>query len=118
MRSESEIRADIAIARAAYQAIAQTAPAPEVLAASNRVKELHAELAAIFTAGANPCKTCGLMPHGMLRRPGYYEVGCAGPCQVELPHPFSGAVGPRAPYAHGATPADAVAAWNASEFSA
>lgn len=126
MRTLAAIRADLITARAEYQKAVEAENAvaaaehARVVAASNAVKALNAELSATIGEGALPCKTCGNVPHAMKRRPGYYEVGCAGPCKVDLPHPFEGYTLPegRAPFVHGETPEEAVAAWNASEYAA
>lgn len=97
MRSEHEIRTDIAAAKAAYLAMVGTAPADGVRAGSQAVKDLQGELAARLSAGAVACPVCAVAPHGMLRRPGVYEVGCLDGHRM----------------AQGATVEEAVARWNA-----
>ena len=107
MRTEAEIRVDIAAARESYELIVHEAPAGEVRAASDVIKALQAELAATLAAGAEPCPICQRPAHGMLKTPEHinrgkpvaavYEVGCLDdPVQFKAP-----------------TAAEAVAGWNA-----
>ena len=110
-RDEAAIVADMATARAAYLAITNTAPAAEVRAAYEVVAALQRELAAYLSAGAKPCRACGLPAYGMLKTPGFedrdglpvppkYEVGCT-----------------RCPAAaRGISRDHAVERWNASEY--
>jgi hypothetical protein len=73
--SLSDAKARLEQAKAAYLEIAVTAPAPELRAATEKIKALQAEVSAIITEGASPCPSCGRPPHGM-EQPGTYEVGC------------------------------------------
>jgi len=95
MRTEKEILADLTAAREAYH----LAPSREKTA---RIKAAQAELSALLSAGAGPCKVCGTMPHGVHKRPGVFEVGCLKCIN-----------GPRA---DGETSAEAVQAWNAGRL--
>jgi hypothetical protein len=65
----------------AYQSISNTAAAPELHEATQRIKALRAELADAICDGANPCPDCGGKPHGVMHDAhdgnGHeYEVGC------------------------------------------
>lgn len=76
----SDLKRQIEEARAAYQAIANTAPAADVRAASQKVKAAQAALTAALIDGATPCPHCDEMPHGLEHPTGKggveYEVGC------------------------------------------
>lgn len=118
MRNETEVRAALEAARTAYR---EAAPAErEPLAAA--VEQLSAELSATIAAGAEPCATCGNVPHGMLRTPAVgrtpaiYEVGCLVCPPVAEPDADSGEPRTVSVAALGLSAAGAVAAWNASRF--
>lgn len=67
--------------RAAYQAIANTGTAEEQRPFTERVRALHVEISATIAAGAEPCPSCGIVPHGMEQPTPNgsgieYEIGC------------------------------------------
>jgi hypothetical protein len=67
-------------AQAKYFAIVDTGNRAEVQAASQAVKAAKAALSAALVVGADPCPSCGGVPHGMLQpRPQdvtLVEIGC------------------------------------------
>jgi hypothetical protein len=101
----------IAEARERYHAIVETAPAPQVRAASAAVKEAQAALAAAIVEGAAPCSgpSCnGATPHGMEQEYSVkntikygYEIGCT----LCTDH-----------RAFGATHTECLEAWNAQQY--
>jgi hypothetical protein len=84
MEKIDELSAAVASARAAYQAKANTAAAPELRALTESVKKAADALADAITEGSRPCPSCGGKPHGMLQNfqvdkvafPGF-EIGCS-----------------------------------------
>lgn len=106
MEKEAELRAAIHAAQEAYRAEANTAAPSQLRELTGRARALQAELAAHLSEGAAPCR-CGATPIGMLRTPAtgrapaIYEVGCPT-CTAAC---------------KGLTPRQAVASWNAGEFS-
>jgi rubredoxin len=81
MATITEIKKQIEDARAKYQEIVHSAPAPEVKAASDVVKALQQQLSDAICEGAKPCPDCGAPPHGMeqprLGGGGFeFEIGC------------------------------------------
>lgn len=103
MRPVPEIQQDLDDALEDYRAVAATATPAVLHEKSRRVRALQAELAAALSDGADPCPTCQVPPHGMLRTPpagrapAIYEVGCTRCGRA----------------AQGLTSAGATAAWNA-----
>jgi hypothetical protein len=80
MSKIKDVKAALASAIAEYNDVVHTASANDVRAASDKIRELRAELASTITEGANPCPDCGNAPHG-IEQPGRrgtseYEVGC------------------------------------------
>lgn len=74
-RIEQEIVAELEAVRQEYHEKAQTEPPPVTRELSIRIRELQAKLSDYITSGANPCPTCGELPHG-IHQPTRYEVGC------------------------------------------
>lgn len=115
MRTESQIRNDMAAAKSAIQKAREKEPAAVVAELVAKARALNAELVACLRDGANLCPTCAQMPHAMLKRAetyangelvagAVYEVGClAG-------HPAKDGLAHRA---QGSTAAKAVDNWNA-----
>lgn len=69
----------ISDARAAYQAVANTASAPEKYELSQKVKALQTELRERLAEGANPCPRCDSPAVGVIHETEHgrrYEVGC------------------------------------------
>lgn len=128
MRSQTDIRADLAIASAAWERARATQPEAEAARVSAQVKALKVELNAVLTAGSEPCETCGAKPVGlrhvraMIGKPVQfvhaYEVGCGGACRdkraVASTPPES--VGADLDQYAEATIAKAVARWNAETY--
>lgn len=64
-------------AKAHYLSIANTAPAEEQRAASEKIKAFQSELSALITEGAKPCPSCGGAPVGIEQPGPTFEVGCS-----------------------------------------
>jgi hypothetical protein len=105
MRTETEIRNEIASAKLAYLEANNTLPSNQVIPFSKKVKELQAELSDFISSGANSCPDCKLPPHGMHVSAHFingvtyhlYEIGCRA-CENHC--------------ARGASAAEAVKDWN------
>jgi hypothetical protein len=119
MRTETEIRKEMAARKVAVQEARATKPMVEVEKLTVTAKMLAAELVACLSEGANNCPTCGAPPHAMLKRQetyaadgsllagSVYELGClAG-------HPEKDG---KAHRAQGSTPGKAVENWNAGNW--
>ena len=77
MRSEQEINADMAAAKAKYNVSRSEEDAKEI-------KALQQELIKTITDGAFPCEDCGNAPIGIAQQGAisnmiftYYEIGCS-----------------------------------------
>lgn len=99
-RTERTIRAELATALENYRAAVPVLPGPECEKLDKIAKALQVELSQFLSRGANPCPLTGLVPHGMKKRPGVYEVG---PIDSPL-------------RARGETAEEAVEAWNAGLY--
>ena len=135
--TEQELNSAIAKARAEYHEGAQTQPAPVLAALTDKIKAYGAQLVELLTAGADKCKVCGNMPHGMLRTPSYkrkvirvagvfidgenippvYEVGCVTAAYSFEKDPTDAEteiidVPAHAARGRGTTPSEAVKNWN------
>jgi hypothetical protein len=110
MANTNEIQARLAAALTDYRAKANTAAAPVVRAASEKVRAIQAELVAAFTEGAAPCPNCGHLPIGMAQTVSVknmtfaaVEIGCLN-CPATSECSFA---------ALGLSRDEAVANWNA-----
>lgn len=113
-RAEEVVQKELDTARAEYQKIANTANAPTLRKASEKVKGLQVELNDLMVEGAKECPECGTQPIAFIKRAAVYDgdgVMESGPLyEVGCPQcPIAG--DPRR--ARGPTAEQAVKNWNA-----
>lgn len=90
MRSEQELRANIAVLKATYHEKHDSLTQVQAAKLSESISAVKDELDALLSVGAMPCPVCQRPPKVMLKRAGYedkdgdhspvYEAGCLNGC--------------------------------------